>query len=257
MIFLFTIINLYIATCPPGTTPACLKHQVRHSELYYKWKEIGNHDNYFYHPDTFGIKIARDPCAKVYLNTFTQAVNKKPCRGEWCKDSLGNTVFIGQFGKCGQGGQNCYQMEHVFDKNGCDYTSEQADIWANVVMAYGKWNSKVSHAVIGGCKNALDEKTEIYGKSMIDTIRNQINLCTRKRNNDNNTTEEPIVIDDSYNESIDGFDYNECDIACTCKSNKYLDILCGCDYSETDFDRSMCSTPQPVESQTVKAGSPV
>lgn len=231
LVFVF-IINLYTATCPPGTILNCIPP--KHSSLYQKWKEVGNKNNYFYHPDTFGINIARDPCEKINsATTFKNFLNKKIiyCRGMWCK----NGIFKCESGKPA----DCYQMEHIFDKN-CE---NESNIWANVVMAYGRWNSRVSNRAMGGCANSLIEKKEIYGEKIINKIRNQINLCKQKahkRNNQNDTEE--------IDEYIDEFDYSECDISCTCESDKYLDILCECDPSETDFDRSLCvDTSQPVE----------
>jgi hypothetical protein len=253
MFLLFIVIN-FVSTnndikCSLREIPACIKE--KHTDLYLtKWKEIGNKNNYFYHPFTFGINVAKDPCAPVDLKRFLAVLNEKKCNGEWCINN--------KFGQCGKGGQNCYQMEHIFDKNGCDYTTKETEIWANVVMAYGNWNSQVSNCAMKGCTNTLNEKIEIYGKTMIDTIRNRIELCSKKahgflpsgqngppphkRNDENN----------SHDEFIDGFDYSECDISCTCESNKYLDILCGCDYSETDFDPSLC-----VVSQSPLSGSKI
>jgi hypothetical protein len=219
--------------CPEGTILECVKHQEKRSTLYPKWKEIENENYYFYNPDTFGINIAKDPCATVTRSKLINALNNK-CVGKWCKN--------GKF-ECGGTGRECYEMEHIVDKN-----CKGSNVWANVVMAYGKWNIVVSNKPMGGCLNAFHEKTEIYGKVMTDKVKKQLDLCSKKahkRNNENDTNG-LVILDDSYNEPIDGFDYSECDISCTCESNKYLDILCECDYSETDFDPSLCSKNQPV-----------
>jgi len=236
MILHALIFALYLATCPEGTIPACIKHQARHTEIYNdKWKASGNGYHYFYHSETFGIDIAKNPCAPVNLKSFLRELNKDRCYGTWCKN--------GQFGQCGTGGRECYQMEHIYDKKGCDYTEKEANIWANVVMAYGKWNSQVSHTQIGGCINSFNEKREIYGAEKMAKIKNQIDNCKKIKNK--RRDDEPIT--DDSDEPINEFNYStECDVSCTCESNRYLDILCGCDYSETDFNPDLCTHQLPI-----------
>ena len=217
--------------CPRGYIEECIKP-----------KPIDDRSNanfMYYHEGTFGIDFKRgyDPCKIIksnenYKNLMNKYIN---CIGKHCIDN--------KF-KCNSGDSRyCYNVEHIFDKKGCRYRGDDALVMANLVMAYGKWNQDISHKRLGSCAAAEAEKEKVYGKEMMDRVRNQINLCRNKRRAESNTTgvEDPILIDESDDDTINGFDYGDCDKSCTCESNKYLDVLCGCDYSETEFDPS-CQT---------------
>jgi len=233
--------------CPTDRLNECVKPQ--YTKLYSQyWNSTQNSKNYFYDPSTFGINIAQqpgmDPCEKMSNQKFLKLLknNHIDCSGQWCINN--------QFGQCGKGGQQCYQVEHIFDQQGCTYSVDDTNILANLVMAYGKWNQQVSHARMGSCARALNEKSFIYGKNIIHDVEQQINRCKNKhkRNIDYDILNETYIIDQSNDVTIDNFDYDsECNISCTCQSPKYLDILCGCDYNETDFNRSDC----PIFSQDI------
>ncbi len=228
---------LYAVTghCPPGYREECIKPKL-----------IGDRSNtngMYFHEGTFGIYFGRgyDPCEIVTTNSnYKDIMNKYiVCKGPHCIND--------KFGcKLGDS-QNCYNVEHIYDKKGCRYNGNEANIMANLVMAWGKWNQNVSHTRIGSCAAAEAEKEKVYGKEMMVKVKGQIEFCKRKRakrtqhdeaQNNNIEQDEPILIDESNDEQINGFDYSECDAACTCESNRHLDILCGCDYSETEFDPS-------------------
>lgn len=249
-LLLIIIISKALSQCLDGYLHDCIK--IQHTSIYIQnWGTIRNSNNYFYHKNTFGINIARqfniDPCMKINNQQFIKLINNNiKCDGKWC--------IRGQFGQCGQGGQKCYQVEHIFDQRGCEYSVDEANILSNLVMAYGSWNQAVSHSRVGSCSNALHEKSFVYGKNIVTKIRQQIESCKikQKRETEQNTTNEIYIIDQPNNLSIDNFDYDlECDISCTCRSNRYLDILCGCDYSETDFNISNCPIISSVNTQII------
>jgi hypothetical protein len=236
MLFILLIAEIF-CQCEHGYLPDCVKgHHTETYRLY--WKSKGNANNYFYDAKTFGMNL-RNPCQRIKdKSAFMKALNVISCTGIWCKENRGF--------KCDASGNNqaCYNMEHIIDKEGCGYDKEDTNILGNLVMAYGKWNQEVSHSKIGCCANALREKTEIYGKDMVNKAIEHIKSCKNKRKRDysqDGLTYAPIDIDLSEDEQINEFNYSECDKSCTCESNRYLDILCGCDYSETDFDPS-CQT---------------
>ena len=253
--------------CPPGYTQVC--DQVRHTATYNQfYAQFGNKNSRFYDSDTFGIDLASyhglDSCMSITRDKLINLLTKNMigCTGVWCGKDMCGTVYK-EWG--------CYEMEHIFDKNGPDFADIPyvKETLANVVMAYGKWNRQVSHTQIGYL-SALSEKTIIYDSNQMNRIKQQLIQChqRQKRDIEQNAPEplsysptptpSPVVIpittplvminDSATYLNINDFDYEiECVNSCTCNSTRYLDILCDCDYSETGFDPSDCPDQSVVE----------
>jgi hypothetical protein len=90
------------------------------------------------------------------------------CTGSWCGT---NHDF-----SCGRDINNCYQVEHIIDRNTCDPELEGKDknIMGNLIMAYGKWNIEVGQL---SRDNVQNEKREIYTRFLYETAREFVLTC--------------------------------------------------------------------------------
>jgi len=268
---LLTIISslLFITSaqqCPSNYQLVC--NQIRHTATYDQfYSTFRNQNNRFYDKRTFGIDLinSEDPCAIMTRPKFIKLLTKRNiyCTGMYCmQDSCDRSVYS-EWG--------CYEMEHIFDKSGPDFadTPLVKETLANVIMVYWRWNREISHTRIGYL-SALNEKSIMYRQVEIDEIRTQLYRCQQKLypnlNQSNATTPVPrpgprprpntspimLINDTDPYSGVTGFDYDtDCDISCTCDSNKYLDILCDCDYSETGFNISDCHVAEPLSTPNI------
>src|SRR5436190_12329585 len=101
----------------------------------YNEQGIFNSNNYYFDMNTY---MESHMAMKVqpYKNYIKASVM---CTGEWCID--------GQWICKVNNSQDCYNAEHIVPKgnnikeiNGCSL-----DIQGNLIMAYGKWNQKLSN----------------------------------------------------------------------------------------------------------------
>ncbi len=280
-------------TCPSGYSAECIKtaHTLEYTQNY---NSNGNDNNYFFDSNTFGVDLIEkynlNPCEKYDRTKFIKLLYKYniKCNGCWCtSNNCGHT-----YKKYG-----CYEMEHIFDKDGCQFTDSgdvlrkevsQSDTLPsghkgvklylpNLVMASRKWNRQVSHRILG-CVGTLKEKTQIYGQNKIDKITQLLGNCSKPQKRhleqdapavppvspiptpipDNVASSEVVVLYDEVTDfsTMNNFNFTmECEKACTCESNKYLDVLCGCDYSETDFDYNSCVPITNVASASTSAAT--
>jgi hypothetical protein len=141
--------------------------QKNHTNIYNEyWKNVENpNNNYqFYDPNTFGVNIYKNPCKvikynKNFLNTINQNIK---CKGKWCINDI--------FGNCQGNARNCYEVEHIIDKGGPHLPGYCKNIAANLVMAWGKWNSQLGNMARYDYNASYEEKHEIYGETMISKV---------------------------------------------------------------------------------------
>lgn len=152
---------------------------VRYTNFY---KANKNNKKIFYDDRTFGINIFSNPCEKITSIKFKQYVNKQiKCIGPLCK----NNKFM-----CNHpGSKECFHVAHIINKNGPEFSQndESKNIVANMVLVNGLWNSGIGGLSRLYYKNAIDEKTLVYGSEIMDKIRKQIIKCDKriyKRNDD-------------------------------------------------------------------------
>ena len=107
---------------------------------------------------------------KNFINTLPE------CVGEWCNNGAGANGY-----KCTNKNQ-CYQVEHIIDKNGVtdEYLNScNKDIYGNLVMAYGRWNSEIGqrpwHMV-------RQEKQEIYKDIFRKAEEAVLECCMESKN---------------------------------------------------------------------------
>lgn len=269
-------------TCPSGYSAECIK--IVHTQEYTQnYNSNENNNNYFFDSNTFGVdlveKYREDPCKKYNREQFIDLLYKYNirCNGYWCtKNNCYNDGYAKPYITYKEYG--CYEMEHIFDKDGCQFTdSRDVKLYLpNLVMASRKWNREVSHSRLG-CIGASKEKTQIYGQNKIDKITQLLENCSKtpKRHleqdapaappiptptpiPDNVTSSEVVVLYDEVTDftMMNNFNFTlECEKACTCESNKYLDVLCGCDYSETDFNYDSCASVTYIAPSSTSAGN--
>lgn len=148
---------------------ACVFAQ--HTKIYEEnWNINGNANNYFYHRGTFGKDVYDDPCVKITNNAqFRNYINENIiCEGKWCIDSKFNTNKK----------RDDYEVEHIIDLNGPEYNScGCTSIVGNLVMAYGRWNAGLGGLAKHNYTNSEKEKTIVYGKYIMDSVRNVIEKC--------------------------------------------------------------------------------
>lgn len=133
------------------------------------WELRGNTNSYFFHPDTFGLNIYPDPCTKVTKRSdFIKQINLEldMCEGQWCIDES----FKCRFGDS----RNCYNMEHIIDTNGGEFPSNQTNIAANLVMAWGSWNQALGRLAYIDSQN---EKITVYGQDAVMQAKEWIRNC--------------------------------------------------------------------------------
>lgn len=84
-------------------------------------------------------------------------------------------------------------------------------------MAWGRWNGALGEVAKNNYKVSSNEKTIIYGKDIMNTVREKIAECASRKKNMNDT----VVIKTIDNECYDEF-------SCECDD---IDSICGCDCS--------------------------
>lgn len=159
-----------------GITPP-LEHTPAYNEFYI---QDGNTNFMFFDSFTFGINIYTDPCTPISPNTvFRSFVNSKvTCSGAWCIDGL----FKCEKTSKGVPKTECYDVEHIIDKNGPEFKYCNKNIAANMVMAWNKWNTQLGFRL--DYDSNIHEKELVYGKEMMDSVRKQIQLCNVGCEND-------------------------------------------------------------------------
>lgn len=161
---------------------------------------------------TFGVQLSfLDPCEKVNNQKFRRWINKYiPSRGRWCHDGIY---------KCeGRGKRNCYEVEHIVDRKGREFTDclDCKDIVANLVMAYGQWNGEIGQFTRKKYASVVNEKTTIYGETIMSTVHQKIQDCINRNNNQYKKSNSNLTFDYTYCDS---------DLACNCDSD-YTEYEC-------------------------------
>ena len=97
--------------------------------------------------------------------------NNIQCTGDWCKEYGTNNGF-----DCKDMGVECYQVEHIIDKQNTPYDKCNMNILGNVIMASGTWNNQIGNRCWDDIKR---EKIAVYGKDIFcKAIKNVID-CTK------------------------------------------------------------------------------
>jgi hypothetical protein len=133
-----------------------------------------------YDARTFGATLHPNPQTMAKHNReYRDYVNSNvKCEGPLCGGD-------GKFSCSAPGKKNCYHVEHIFDKTGQDFSDcvQCKNIYANMVMADGKWNS-VNGGLAGmDPKSYLDaqqEKIELYGYDSWRAAADNIIACCQR-----------------------------------------------------------------------------
>lgn len=129
----------------------------------------------FYDNHTFGIDIHPNPCEPMEHNDeYRKFINSRmKCTGELCHDN--------QYICKNDDSKDCYNVEHIFDANGSDFTSEKynKNIAANMVMVWKEWNVELESLAETDYRSSKNEKTIIYGEGMMNRVRNMILHCKK------------------------------------------------------------------------------
>ena len=163
------------------------------------------------------------------MSKFRNFVNKKiQCTGIHCIDN--------QF-KCRQGGnKDCYHVEHIIDENQGDLITCKngcKNIAANLVMAWGRWNSALGGLGHVNYKESLSEKIRVYGKRRVENVIEQILLCDRFNNELKRDKIELQVV--NTNSTYD----KDCDSVEDCDCNTDADCGCDCDFEIDNNKRTI------------------
>lgn len=156
--------------------PECKKDEkeYKHTKEYEEnWDKTKNENNYFYINETYGMDIYENPCEEIKYNEKYRKYIKKiiGCEGEWCIE--------GEF-KCKKDGKRtreCYEAEHIIDKNGPEYKGCNKNIAGNMVMANGKWNGQLGNVARNDYESSKKEKEEVYGEERMKRAREIIERC--------------------------------------------------------------------------------
>lgn len=193
------------------------------------WRGKQSNDNYYFYDErTFGINIYSDPCTKINdNNVFRKYIkNNIKCVGQWC---INNDWICSDTKKGVKKSNNCYHVEHIIDISGPEYRDNPdiKNIAANMVMAWGRWNSALGGLAKNNYQISQNEKEIVYGKNIIELVKKKILECARQKNNikilSNNT--KMLKSDLCYDE-----------YSCECDD---IDTVCGCDcsaYEKTSVD---------------------
>lgn len=167
------------------------------------WDTHHNTESLFYDNKTFGIDLYSSPCERVTSQSFRKYINDHvPCTGYWCVDN--------QFKTDPTRSSKYYQVEHIIDLNGPEFTSKNCkEIAGNVVMAYASWNMGLgSLSSRFGYKASVDEKTIVYGHSIMTRVRNLIVKCNPEcLNHDSNNSSSNQVSESNNSLSNSTKDY--------------------------------------------------
>jgi len=137
-----------------------------HTSVYQTFGGPDNVDNRYFVAETYSAGV---PECQTFADN-SQFRNKVKanyvCSGRWCRAD-GWT--------CGQGNKQCYEVEHIIPKaNTIPGLAEcNANIYGNVVMAYGMWNLQCSNG-------KLCEKGEIYGDIYRRALDAMYRCCGRE-----------------------------------------------------------------------------
>jgi hypothetical protein len=184
----------------------------RHTKVYNDyWADSGNNDRNFFDERTFGVNLKNKihPCKVVKNGEFRQIINSNiACKGNHCV----NDVF-----KCNKDSNvDCYHVEHIIDINGREFPTctDCKDIFANKVMAWGRWNSALGGLAHRYYNDSISEKEEVYGIDMVARVRRQIEIC-KAAFPDNNNPYDP-----------------NCDTESVCMCDSDSDCGCDCEYDD-------------------------
>lgn len=104
-----------------------------------------------------------------------QVASTRDCTGKWCHH--------GNWG-CQRGdSSDCYNVEHIIDRNGPEFAShpECKDVPGNMIMAHGRWNQALGSRAASSYTLSTAEKTSAYGQDIMDRARSSIRSCIEKR----------------------------------------------------------------------------
>lgn len=185
---LICLIIIRITTYDKGIYSLIETHKALMFTKEYRSNGNNNTNNLFYDPHTFGIDLFNDSCQimspkmfRMYLNTYTN------CTGKWCqyiKLSQSNNSRNDQnecyrkVYRCFKGNsRDCYNVEHIIDKNGSEFPDCNKDVVYNYVMAWGTWNQNLGKIARWDYNSSTREKELVYGSDMMSRVREQFLKC--------------------------------------------------------------------------------
>jgi hypothetical protein len=135
-----------------------------------------NNDNFYAVFETYmNMYLTSNECDKIDNFRYQITTKIKPCIGIHCSN--------GEW-KCPNNNVDCYHAEHIIpiSNNIPELTGCDANIYGNMIMAYGLWNTQLSNG-------KLPEKHIIYGDVFLKAYNAVYKCC----HNGNLPTYNPIV----------------------------------------------------------------
>ena len=175
--FLFVFLAAAMALSAASEINADAEYDYKHTKVFtLNWHLNRNNTDIFYDNRTFGHQTD-DPCTVVMKNSdFRDFISELyDCDGPWCLNGTFRCIYGNN--------KNCYNVEHIIDLNGPEYTSENKNIYGNLVMAYGLWNQQLGR--LFNYPANMNEKTIVYGQDNMSRARQLIEYCS-SRNQPNN-----------------------------------------------------------------------
>lgn len=146
-----------------------IKEPVFTKEYETYWISQNNTDNLFYDPHTFGLDLFNNSCQIMSLQNFRKYINSNiKCNGKWCYKNYHCMCYDSR---------SCYNVEHILDKKGKEFSNCNKDIVGNYVMAWGKWNQKLGRVAYQNYYNSIKEKEQIYGLTIVNRVREHFRKC--------------------------------------------------------------------------------
>jgi len=128
-----------------------------------------------------------------------------------------------------------YEVEHIIDRNGEEYNacSECKDVPGNYIMAYGLWNAEMGAIGMKSYTAMVEEKTRIYGQSIMNSARAAIEECCRARDVIGErlayTPSQKLLDWDTDDDPSDDFEFYGPDavtVECNCSDRDSTCLLC-------------------------------
>lgn len=124
--------------------------------------------------DSLGIQRSKIVTNEQYRNAVK--IKYPECDGPYC---LNGEWRCPQNSKGSRGSTDCYNVEHIIDKNGPEFKdySKCKDAIGNKIMAHGEWNQALGRLAEEDYQTVIYEKTRVYSQETMDEARASIREC--------------------------------------------------------------------------------